>query len=96
LLPLQTAAAQPIVDGLPFGGLRHRLDDDELRAFFVAPVQLRLNGPRERLRVVRDHIDSVNTFAGTNAPTADVKSSQQSRLVSLALSLGTRSQTDSL
>ena len=44
-------AAQSIFDGPPFGGLRHRLDDDELRALLVAPMQLRVNGPGESVRV---------------------------------------------
>jgi len=50
--------AQAVVDGLPFGSVRQGFHHDPPRPFFIATVQLGVNGAGERLGLARDHADT--------------------------------------
>ena len=50
--------AQAVVDGLPFGSVRQGFHHDPARPFFIATVQLGVNGAGERLGLARDHADT--------------------------------------
>ena len=58
-------APQPVGDARPFRQFRRRLHHDQFRACLVAAVQLRVNRPRKRLRVVRNDTHPRKIFRPT-------------------------------
>ena len=62
---------QPVGDAGPLRQIRRRLDDNPFRAGLVAAVQLRVNRPRKRLRVARNHAHPREIFDGGNLGVRD-------------------------
>ena len=55
-------APQPVCDARPFRRIRRGLDDNQLRASLVATVKFRVERPRKRLRVMRNHAYAAEIF----------------------------------
>ena len=64
-------ASQPVGDARPFRHFRRRLHNDQLRARLVATVQLRINRPRKRLRIVRNDAHAREIFRRRNVGVGD-------------------------
>src|SRR5881409_1060411 len=64
---LDCCSLQAIGNGAPFTLLRQLLDHNQIGARFIALVQLGVNRPGERFRIMRDNRDTAQPFAGGNS-----------------------------
>lgn len=68
---IRRRAIQTVGNRAPLGGFRRGFDNNQLRASFITAMQLGINRPRERLRVMRDHAYMSETFVGRDVRVRD-------------------------
>ena len=79
---LRRCPPQPVGNARPLRRFRRRFDNDQSRARRVAAVQLRVNRPRKRLRVMRNHAHPRKMFRRWNVRMGNDVAIQKLRLES--------------